>query len=236
MAHLHFFASLLLLCLFSHAVFLSSAQECDPRCHTATCDSFGACTCLLPDSNSLLAGDRPFFGGEFCDQRRIMCDGTNSFWCQNGICNEIIQGENYTCTCSVGYSGEHCEVEGVPCGDSYCYHGAECLQPGVLCDCPANWKGSEDCSKPTVRPVANNTGIVPVKAGSGGTQEWYFPFFAGMVVVVVALIAIFGSKMSKKGSADGSQFRKLRQVQMRGFIDEDEDAFAHEPLSKADRV
>ena len=93
----------------------------------------------------------PYFRGKFCDIPRTMCDGSNSFWCQNGTCNEIVQGETYTCLCEEGYAGENCELEGIPCGDSYCFHNAECIQADDPCDCPADWKGSQDCSMPTVK-------------------------------------------------------------------------------------
>ncbi|QCE10364.1 EGF-like [Vigna unguiculata] len=57
-----------------------------------------------------------------------MCDGTNSFWCEHGgSCEEIVQGEKYSCKCPDGFGGEHCEHSGAPCGESFCFHNAECL-------------------------------------------------------------------------------------------------------------
>ena len=78
-----------------------------------------------------------------------MCDGTNSFWCQNGTCNEIVRGESYSCICHEGFGGTHCELEGKPCGDYFCFRDAECIQGDVPCDCPIDWMGSEDCLMPT---------------------------------------------------------------------------------------
>ena len=79
-----------------------------------------------------------------------MCDGTNSFWCENGgTCEEIVQGEDYSCKCPPGYTGEHCEHPGAPCGRIFCFHEAECLTESDVCECPPNWKGSVDCSHPT---------------------------------------------------------------------------------------
>lgn len=215
-------------------VAVSLSQECDPKCGTQNCDSDGVCICELPSNSTMLLGDRPFFGGKFCDTPLTMCDGSNSFWCENGLCNEIIQGENYTCMCKDGYAGDHCELEGVPCGDLYCYHNAECIQADVPCDCPAGWKGSEDCSTPTVKSSMNNTDIEPVKTEGEGKDKWYLPFSLAIAVVVVAGIVFLGVKSLKKRSVAATEFHKLRQVQMRGFIDEDEDAFAHAPLSKAE--
>lgn len=89
--------------------------------------------------------------GKFCDEEMIMCDGTNSFWCEHGAtCEEIVQGENYSCKCPHGFAGEHCEHSGVPCGQNFCFHNAECLaEVGDVCQCPPEWKGSADCSLPT---------------------------------------------------------------------------------------
>lgn len=92
-----------------------------------------------------------------------MCDGTNSFWCEHGgQCEEIVQGEVYTCKCPRGYSGEHCELVGVPCGKNiFCFHGAECLvKEGDPCACPPGWKGSPDCLVPT---APSSTGRVYVQ-------------------------------------------------------------------------
>jgi len=92
--------------------------------------------------------------GKFCDEEMSMCDGTNSFWCEHGgSCEEIVQGEKYSCNCPDGFGGEHCEHSGAPCGESFCFHNAECLaEAGDVCQCPSEWRGSADCSlltKPT---------------------------------------------------------------------------------------
>lgn len=182
----------------------------------------------------MLLGDRPFLGGEFCDTRMTMCDGSNSFWCENGLCNEMVQGENYTCMCKEGYAGEHCEVEGVPCGDLYCYHGAECIQADAPCDCPADWQGSQDCSEPTTKSSTYNTDV-DEHVKTGGQDKWYLPLSVAAAVVVVAGIVVIGAKTPlRKRSSAATEFRKLQQVQMPDFVDEDEAAFAHAPLSKAE--
>lgn len=92
------------------------------------------------------------YRGKFCEEEMTMCDGTNSYWCENsGSCEEIVQGENYTCNCFSGFTGEHCEHSGAPCGQIFCFHEAECLAEaeGDVCQCPPDWKGSTDCSLPT---------------------------------------------------------------------------------------
>ncbi|KAH1155855.1 hypothetical protein GYH30_050907 [Glycine max] len=126
--------------------------ECDDdRCKTGLCNNTGACICNLPDPSTILNGDRTFFGGKFCDEEMTMCDGTNSFWCEHGAtCEEIVQGEKYSCKCPLGFAGEHCEHSGAPCGHTFCFHNAECLaETGDVCQCPSEWKGSADCSLPT---------------------------------------------------------------------------------------
>ncbi|KAL2606881.1 hypothetical protein AAZV13_09G212700 [Glycine max] len=130
--------------------------ECDDdRCKTWLCNSTGACTCNLPDPSTILNGDRTFLGGTFCDEEMTMCDGTNSFWCEHGAtCEEIVQGEKYSCKCPPGFAGEHCEHSGASCGQTFCFHNAECLaEAGDVCQCPSEWKGSADCSLPTTPTV-----------------------------------------------------------------------------------
>ncbi|KAI5071647.1 hypothetical protein GOP47_0013898 [Adiantum capillus-veneris] len=183
----------------------------------------------------MLQGDRPFLGGQFCDTAQTMCDGSNSFWCENGICNEIIQGENYTCICKEGYNGDHCELVGVQCGDIYCYHNGQCNEgDGSTCDCPPDWKGSVDCSTPTAKSSKDGSPVVPVKTEEDDNDLWYIPVVAVISVLVVSVCVVCGVKSIRKRSMAATEFHKLRQVQMRGFVDEDEDAFAHAPLSKAE--
>lgn len=225
---------LLLLLLVSIAV-SSRAQDCDLRCTTNNCDSDGTCICELPSNSSMLQGDRPFLGGQFCDTRRTMCDGSNSFWCENGLCNEIIQGENYTCICKEGFSGDHCELVGIQCGDIFCYHNGQCNEGDGSCNCPAAWKGSVDCSTPTSKSSQNTTSVEPpIKTDVEDKDSWYIPVVMVIAVLVLAAAVVCGVKSIRKRSTAATEFHKLRQVQMRGFIDEDEDAFAHAPLSKAE--
>ncbi|KAH7287110.1 hypothetical protein KP509_32G038500 [Ceratopteris richardii] len=165
-----------------------------------------------------------------------MCDGTNSFWCENGICNEIIQGENYTCTCNEGFAGEHCELEGIPCGDSFCYHSGQCVEAEGLCDCPAAWRGSPDCSSPSNNsptPIVDSepVKVAPKRNSSLNTPAVLMGIFVA-VAVSVGLICLVRSL--RKRSAATTEFHKLQQVQMRGFIEEDEEAFSRAPLSKAE--
>eukprot|EP00250_Pteridium_aquilinum_P022826 c25761_g1_i1 orf=476-1189(-) len=225
---------LLLLPLLASRAAVSRAQDCDTRCTTSNCNSDGACICELPSNSSMLQGDRPFLGGQYCDTPRTMCDGSNTFWCENGLCNEIIQGENYTCICKDGYSGDHCELEGTQCGDFFCYHNGRCNEADGSCDCSADWKGSVECSMPTMKSSKNNTSIEPIEAEGKDNNTWHVPVFVAIAVVVVAGGVVVGIKSIRKRSMAATEFHKLRQVQMRGFIDEDEDAFAHAPLSKAE--
>lgn len=107
------------------------------------------CFCQLSEWDYLLGAWG--YRGKFCDEEMTMCDGTNSFWCEHGAtCEEIVQGEKYSCKCPLGFAGEHCEHSGAPCGHTFCFHNAECLaETGDVCQCPSEWKGSADCSLPT---------------------------------------------------------------------------------------
>ncbi|KAL3675535.1 hypothetical protein R1sor_025483 [Riccia sorocarpa] len=88
------------------------------------------CVCLLPDHDSVMNGDRSSLGVVFCDTPSTMCDGTNSFWCESGgTCNEVVQGENYTCACALGFSGVHCQDRGLVCGDSFCFNAPDVNNP-----------------------------------------------------------------------------------------------------------
>ncbi|XP_048233403.1 uncharacterized protein LOC8261912 isoform X1 [Ricinus communis] len=125
--------------------------EDNTKCGTGSCDITGSCICNLPNPSTILDGDRPFLGGKHCDEEMIMCDGTNSFWCEHGgKCVEIVQGENYTCKCLPGFIGDHCEHSGKACGRIHCFHEAKCLVEDEICECPSDWKGNADCSLPTI--------------------------------------------------------------------------------------
>ncbi|KAH9732559.1 hypothetical protein KPL70_010318 [Citrus sinensis] len=127
-----------------------------------------------------------------------MCDGTNEFWCEHGgKCEEIVQGEMYDCKCPAGYAGEHCEHSGTPCGQIFCFHEAQCLalsQVHNACDCPPDWKGSADCSLPTLSQTAG--------AVVGG--------------------AIYAKKLFKKKSNTAPRFQQLSSVQTQDILDGDE--------------
>eukprot|EP01018_Ginkgo_biloba_P018996 Gb_11515 [translate_table: standard] len=180
--------SIILIFLVALAVFLqiSSALECDDtRCKTGDCDKDGQCICQLPAYTTILDGNRPFLGGEFCDEEQVMCDGTNSFWCENGgTCDEIIQGENYTCKCQPGYIGKHCEHSGSPCGNIFCFHQAECIKEDSICDCPPDWKGSDDCALST--KVGSCSDCTPP------SLKW--------IVVIVSLVVRYNSKEGASNS------------------------------------
>ncbi|XVF80106.1 hypothetical protein PTKIN_Ptkin15bG0043800 [Pterospermum kingtungense] len=201
----------------------------DSRCKTGSCNSAGNCICNLPDPSTILDGDRPFLGGKFCDEEMTMCDGTNSFWCENGgICEEIVQGEDYSCICPPGYSGDHCEHPGARCGRIFCFHGAECLAESGVCQCPPNWKGSVDCSLPTQNttdPSMNSNMPQFPHWGSSNNSS------TNWIVVVVAISfsigavaggAIYAKKLfGKKETAP--KFQQLSRMQSRGILDDDDE-------------
>ncbi|OMP00382.1 hypothetical protein COLO4_12741 [Corchorus olitorius] len=197
----------------------------DSRCKTGSCDSTGACICNFPHPSTILDGDRPFLGGKFCDEEMTMCDGTNSFWCENGgICQEIVQGEDYLCKCRPGYTGEHCQHPGVPCGRTFCFHEAECLTESGVCQCAPNWRGSSDCSLPTHNTTDSSMDStmsqLPHWGSSNGSTSW--------IVVVVAISfsigavaggAIYVKKLfGKKETAP--KFQQLSRMQ--SHMDDDE--------------
>ncbi|XVF33287.1 hypothetical protein REPUB_Repub17cG0155900 [Reevesia pubescens] len=197
----------------------------DSRCKTGSCNGAGSCICNLPDPSTILDGDRLFLGGKFCDEEMTMCDGTNSFWCENGgICQEIVQGEDYFCKCPPGYTGKHCEHPGAPCGRIFCFHKAECLAESDVCQCPPNWEGSIDCSLPTKNTtdssMDSNMSQLPHWGSSNSSKNW--------IVVVVATLfsmgavtggAIYAKKLfSKKETSP--KFQQLSRMQSPGNDDE----------------
>ncbi|OVA13971.1 Epidermal growth factor-like domain [Macleaya cordata] len=215
----------------------ASSLPCDDtRCKTQSCDENGTCICDLPDLSTILDGDRKFLGGRFCDEERIMCDGTNSFWCgHGGICEEIVHGENYTCKCSPGYTGEHCEHTGAPCGKIFCFHQAECLfeAEGDVCDCPPNWKGSIDCSLPTRTnsdSITNSTIPKLPRAEDSPSSKWLVLFFVVSFASGAAAVAvIYLKRFVKKKERATAKFQQLSQMQARDFLDDDDDEEAFVP-------
>ncbi|XVE77171.1 hypothetical protein DITRI_Ditri13aG0040300 [Diplodiscus trichospermus] len=200
----------------------------DNRCQTGSCNSNGACICNVPDPSTILDGDRPFLGGKFCDEEMTMCDGSNSFWCENGgICEEIVQGEEYSCKCPPGYGGERCEHHGAPCGRIFCFHGAECMAESNACECPHNWKGSVDCSLPTknTTDTSRNSDMsqLPHWGSSNSSTNWIVVVVAiSFSVGAVAGGAIYAKKLfAKKERAP--KFQQLSRMRSRGILDDDDD-------------
>ncbi|KAK7295108.1 hypothetical protein RJT34_18012 [Clitoria ternatea] len=211
--------------------------ECeDDRCKTGLCNSIGACICNLPDPSTILDGDRSFIGGKFCDEEMIMCDGTNSFWCEHGAtCEEIVQGEKYFCKCPPGFAGEHCEHSGAPCGQIFCFHNAECLvEEGDVCQCPSDWKGSVDCSLPTKSTdfYSNSTGTELPKGSSSSTSNRTLAILALSSVGAAAGGAIYGKKLFSKKKRDVVKFQQLSELQTQGMLDDEEDDEIHSVVSE----
>ncbi|QCE12350.1 sushi, nidogen and EGF-like domain-containing protein 1 [Vigna unguiculata] len=203
--------------------------ECeDDRCKTGFCNSSGACICNLPDPSTILNGNRTFLGGKFCDEEMSMCDGTNSFWCEHGgSCEEIVQGEKYSCNCPDGFGGEHCEHSGAPCGESFCFHNAECLaEAGDVCQCPSEWRGSADCSlltKPTdFNSNSTETKLSKVSSSSSDSNKTLAVLALSSVGAAVAG-AIYGKKVFSKKKREAVKFQQLSEIQASGIFDDDDD-------------
>ncbi|KAK1321132.1 hypothetical protein QJS10_CPA03g02010 [Acorus calamus] len=219
--------SLLLLLL---SITASSSLPCeDTRCRTRSCDANGACICDLPDPSTILDGDRHFFGGRFCDEERVMCDGTNGFACEHGgECVEIVQGENYTCVCPPGFSGARCEHVGVPCGPIFCFHEGECLVQGQACKCPTDWMGSIDCSVPTDALYNSSAHMTPHAQSTD-----HIKFF----VVALAILCAFGAvgfgllarKCFRKSRSTAMKFQQLSK------IDSEDDTLVAEVVTNDER-
>ncbi|KAB1219473.1 Cadherin-related tumor suppressor [Morella rubra] len=216
-----------LMILFLGSFNVNSLSCYDSRCKTRTCNSDGACICNLPDPSTILDGDRPFLGGKFCDEEMTMCDGSNSFWCEHGgTCEEIVQGENYTCKCLPGFTGEHCEHSGAPCGRIFCFHEAECLveAEGDVCQCTPDWKGSLDCSLPTKTQTDTSTDSEASRVAgekSRNSTNWAVGLLAvACSAGAVAGGAIYAKKLRSKKETETARFQQLSQMQ--SIMDDDE--------------
>ncbi|XP_039048266.1 protein jagged-1b-like [Hibiscus syriacus] len=201
--------------------------EDNSKCKTGSCNSHSDCICDLPDPSTILDGDRPFLGGRFCDEEMTMCDGTNSFWCENGgICEEIIQGEDYSCKCPLGYTGKHCRYPGVPCGRMFCFHGAECLVESNTCECHSDWKGSVDCSLPTTNTTDSSEDSSMSELPHWGRKDnsntnWTL-VIVGTLFSVGAVTggAIYAKKLlGKKETAP--KFQQLSRMQSHRILDDE---------------
>ncbi|GAV79471.1 EGF domain-containing protein [Cephalotus follicularis] len=225
-----YFLNIFTLSLFVGTLVNVNCIPCeDSRCKTGQCNATGSCICNLPDPSTILDGDRPFLGGRFCDEEMTMCDGSNSFWCENrGTCEEIVQGENYTCKCHPGYTGTRCENPGAPCGRIFCFHEAECLVEGDLCECPPDWKGSVDCSIPT-KTLADTTKNsmttkLPNEESTHQSTNWMVVVLAiSFLVGGVAWGAIYTKRLFCKKETADPKFQELSQLQTHGILDDSED-------------
>ncbi|KAG9455266.1 hypothetical protein H6P81_008170 [Aristolochia fimbriata] len=205
------------------------------RCKTGSCDEDGACICELPGPSTILDGDRPFLGGKFCDEEQIMCDGTNSFWCENGAsCDELVHGENYTCKCLPGYTGIHCEHIGAPCGEMFCFHEAECLVESDQCGCPPDWKGSVDCSLPTVKdPIVNSTAQRrPHKEATDGKKKLVRIITICVVCLGLIAVAVCLTREYLKRKNSVPKFLQLSEMHKQRAIPDDDaaDSLVSEPI------
>ncbi|KAI3411239.1 RING-type domain-containing protein [Psidium guajava] len=220
---------LVLYCLFLGSFDVSSLRCEDTRCRTGSCNGNGDCICKFPDPSTILDGDRLFLGGKFCNEETVMCDGTNSFWCEHGgKCEEIVQGEEYRCQCPPGYTGEHCEYSGARCGGIFCFHGAECLVEGAACECPPGWRGSADCSLPT----NSTTGSSKSTSSTGSDQGDGDSDTSGLVLLFLVLcsvgavlgLAIYAKKwvMRRQRTSPKSQQLSAMQPYCR-VVEEDDD-------------
>ncbi|WCJ22753.1 hypothetical protein M5689_004825 [Euphorbia peplus] len=196
------------------------------RCKTGVCNNSGTCICILPDQSTVLDGDRSFMGGKFCDEEMIMCDGSDSFWCENGgKCLEIVQGEKYKCECEKGFGGDHCEIKGQKCGDVYCFNGGGCFgeQEDGVCDCPQNWKGSSDCSIQTI-PSSDFSGNMTVTKLHPHPEKG--SNFSTWIVVVLAISCSAGAVAGCAFYAEKIPTRKnttAGKFQHHSVLDSDED-------------
>ncbi|XP_068489306.1 uncharacterized protein [Phaseolus vulgaris] len=155
-----------------------------------------------------------------------MCDGTNSFWCEHGAsCEEIVQGEKYSCKCPPGFGGEHCEHSGASCGQTFCFHNAECLaEAGEVCQCPSEWKGSPDCSLLTRSPDinSNSTETKLSKVSSSSDSKKTLAVLAFSVVGATVVGAIYGKKLFSKKKREAVKFQQLSEMHTKGILDDDD--------------
>uniref|UniRef100_A0A8D0BQX8 Delta/notch like EGF repeat containing n=1 Tax=Salvator merianae TaxID=96440 RepID=A0A8D0BQX8_SALMN len=82
--------------------------------------------------------------GNLCEE----FDACHSGPCQNnGTCMDTIEkhnGNNFTCSCSTGYTGELCQSEIDYCSQKPCQNGGTCFSStsGFSCQCPEGYLGS----------------------------------------------------------------------------------------------
>lgn len=161
-----------------------------------------------------------------------MCDGSNTFYCESGgVCNEIVQGENYTCTCPPGFAGEHCNFAGELCGDIYCYNGGIChqAQGSSSCDCPSKFHGSKDCSVSAAIVVQHAPPPKMIVKSKHGINEWWVPL--GVVLAIIFSISCVSGLALRSYKRRMSQipqirFQELREMKLsegEDFISDDED-------------
>eukprot|EP00850_Spirogloea_muscicola_P015542 SM000120S25691 [mRNA] locus=s120:137675:139748:- [translate_table: standard] len=179
------------------------------------------CDCPAPN-----ATHPTFFLGEHCETPATMCADTNQFFCANGgTCNEIVQGEMYTCEkCDAGFGGEHCTLMGEPCGggadghpSTFCFNNGTCDQELEQCVCPEDWLGSDDCSTRTPAPDPNAPPGLDFTGRKGGDGSWIgatFGTIGGLVLLgAIAYLAYrhYQDQNRRFGKGGRVKFQDLRK-------------------------
>lgn len=84
--------------------------------------------------------------------------------CQNaGTCQDGVN--DYTCSCTLGYTGKNCSVRSDACGERPCQNGGTCFThfTGPVCQCPKGFMGPsceftlQSSFKPALRQTSHHS-------------------------------------------------------------------------------
>uniref|UniRef100_A0A0L8GNU4 EGF-like domain-containing protein n=1 Tax=Octopus bimaculoides TaxID=37653 RepID=A0A0L8GNU4_OCTBM len=118
-----------------------------PGCLHGTCREPWECNCARN------------WGGILCNKDLNYC-GTYQPCLNGGICQNT-KPDEYSCTCSKGFSGGNCEIVDRDCETNPCENGGTCViaANGVSCICAPGWTGSlceTDIDECASNPCMNN--------------------------------------------------------------------------------
>ncbi|VDI38762.1 Hypothetical predicted protein, partial [Mytilus galloprovincialis] len=100
-----------------------------------------------------------------------------SYPCQHGVCQN--KQNNYSCTCTSGYTGRNCELD-IECHSNPCQNGGICTDDqnsGHTCHCPTGFTGN-NCEKEPYVMIKPTVSLADTRTVNEGSSLLTIPCYA----------------------------------------------------------